>query len=348
MLFADLGADVVLIERPDDGASGVPMPRSIDLLCRGKRSIVIDLKAAAGRALALRLAARADILIEGFRPGVMERLGLGPDACLAGNPRLVYGRMTGWGQHGPLAERAGHDITYIALTGVLHAVGRAGGPPVPPLNLAGDFGGGALYLAVGLLAALVEARTSGRGQVVDAAIVDGAASLVTMFHGLLHAGAWTDRRGTNLLDSGCPWYDVYETLDHRWIAVGAIEPRFFAAFIEGLGLSAGELPGQWETGRWPEMRARLAARVRERTRDDWNAVFAGADACVAPVLSLSEAPRHPHARARASHITVDGIEQPAPAPRFSETPGGVRGGPPDRGAHSREVLDDWLGVEAGA
>ena len=338
MLLADLGADLVRIERPDGRGGDLPLPPEADLLNRGKRSIVVDLKQPAGLDVVLRLVGRADALIEGYRPGVMERLGLGPDVCLTRNPRLVYGRMTGWGQEGPLAPRAGHDIGYIGLAGALHMIGRRGGPPAVPLNVVGDFGGGALYLAVGVLAGMLEASRSGRGQVVDAAIVDGTASLLTVFHGLLAAGLWSEQRGVNLLDSGCPWYDAYETSDGLWMAVGSIEPRFYEALLVGLGLDAADLPGQWDRDRWPELRARLATRFRDRTRAEWERIFAGADACVAPVLSLSEAAVHEHARTREAFVEVEGIRQPSPAPRFSRTPGRVRRGPPRPGDHTDEVL----------
>jgi alpha-methylacyl-CoA racemase len=338
MLMADLGADVTRLERPEGGGTGFDLPPETDLVNRGKRSAIVDLKQPRGVGIVLRLLEGADALIEGYRPGVMERLQLGPDVCLARNPRLVYGRMTGWGQTGPLAERAGHDIDYIAVAGALHPIGRAGGPPVVPLNFVGDLGGGALYLAMGLLAALLETRRSGRGQIVDAAVVDGAASLTTLFHGLAHAGLWTDRRGANVLDGGCPWYDSYETQDGKWIAIGPIEPRFYATFLQQLGLDANTLPGQWDVARWAELREAFAARFRQHTRGEWEARLAGCDACVAPVLSFGEAADHPHARARETYLTIDGIAQPAPAPRFSRTPGQVRHGPPRPGEHTVEVL----------
>ena len=342
MLLADLGADVVRIERPGGGGAGLPLAYQFDLLNRGKRSVALELKTPEGLGAALRLIERADALIEGFRPGVMERLGLGPEPCFARNPRLVYGRMTGWGQEGPLAERAGHDIAYIALTGVLHAIGRPDGPPAIPLNLVGDFAGGSLYLAMGLLAGLVEARSSGRGQVVDAAIVDGVASLTAYVFGLMPPGLWRDRRGANVLDGGCPWYDVYETSDGGYMAVGPIEAKFYQEFVDRLGIAGPDLPGQWDLGRWRDLRARIAARFRERTRAEWELAFEGSDACVAPVLSFAETQAHPHVRARGTFVEVDGITQPVPAPRFSRTPSTVRHGPPAPGStRVEDVIEDW-------
>jgi alpha-methylacyl-CoA racemase len=339
MLLADLGADVVRVDRP--GGAAVPGGnRRFDLLGRGKRSIAVDLKHERGAAVVLDLAERADVLIEGYRPGVAERLGVGPEACLARNPTLVYGRMTGWGQDGPLAHAAGHDIAYIALTGTLHAIGRAGGPPQVPLNLLGDFAGGAMYLAVGVLAALREADRSGQGQVVDAAIVDGTAHLATMIFGMLAGGSWQDRRGTNLLDTGAPFYDVYETADGGHMAVGALEPRFYAELVRLLGI-ADEVPDRHDLARWPDLRAKLARAFATRTRDEWTTVFHGNDACVAPVLSMTEAPGHPHVAQRGIFRTVDRALQPAPAPRFSATPADVDTPPPMPGQHSRDILADW-------
>jgi alpha-methylacyl-CoA racemase len=344
MLLADLGADVVRVERP--GRSSWPADPQLDLLQRGKRSIVVDLKQPEGVEVVRRLAARADVLIEGYRPGVAERLGLGPEDLSRNNPRLVYGRMTGWGQDGPLADRAGHDIAYIALTGALHAMGRAGGPPQVPLNLVGDFGGGSLYLLLGVLSALWEAGRSGRGQVVDAAIVDGAASLMAMPFAFLGAGLWQDRRGANLLDTGAPFYDVYETADGGWMAVGPLEPQFYAAFVRLLGLAEdGDLPGQFDLRAWPELRRRFAEVFATRTRHEWTEVFTPSDACVAPVLSLAEAPMHPHLAARGTYVTRDGRTEPAPAPRFDRTPAALGDGPPVPGTHSRELLGE-LGLDA--
>jgi alpha-methylacyl-CoA racemase len=346
MMLADMGADVLLVDRPTDPGLGLDRERASDVMLRGRRSVTLDLKTRDGVAAALALAEKADALIEGFRPGVMERLGLGPDVLLGRNPRLVYGRMTGWGQDGPLAPRAGHDINYIALTGALHAIGRAGGPPVPPLNLVGDFGGGGMLLAFGIACALVEARGAGRGQVVDAAMVDGASLLAAMFAGLLATERWTEARGKNLLDSGAPWYDVYPTKDGGYVAIGAIEPKFYAELLERLGLAGEPLPAQHDRDRWPELRARFAAVFRSRTRDEWSRAFDGSDACFAPVLAFSEARRHPHAAARGGYVDVGGVPQPAPAPRFGRTPGAVSRPPPERGALGREALADWGFSEA--
>jgi alpha-methylacyl-CoA racemase len=308
---------------------------------RGKRSVTLDLKTPDATAAALDLARRADGLIEGFRPGVMERLGLGPDAAIARHPRLVYGRMTGWGQEGPLAPRAGHDINYISRVGVLAAIGRKDEAPVPPLNLVGDFGGGGMLLAFGMACALLEASRSGRGQVVDAAMVDGTSLLATMFHGLIAGQAWIEERGANLLDGAAPWYGVYETSDGLHVSVGAIEGRFYADLLERLGLAGEPLPPQHDRAGWTTLRRRFAAVFASRTRAHWEEVFRDADACVAPVLNFSEARRDPHALARGAFQAVDGIEQPAPAPRFSRTPGAVRGGPPERGQGGSQALLDW-------
>ena len=338
MLLADLGADVVRVDRPGGGVT--PVNHDNDLLNRGKRSIALDLKRDLGTAL--RLADRADVLIEGFRPGVAERLGIGPEVCLSRHPQLVYGRMTGWGQTGPRAHTAGHDITYIALTGALHAIGTAGGPPQIPLNLVGDFGGGALYLATGILAALWEARSSGVGQVVDAAIVDGAAHLMTMQWSLLAGGAWQDERGVNLLDSGAPFYRVYETADRRHIAVGPLEPRFFAEFMTRLGLGD-EADDYFDRARWPRLAELIAAAFATRTQREWADLFADSDGCVAPVLSMREAAADPHLRARGTFTEHGGVTQPAPAPRFSRTEATLSRPPAAPGAHTEEVLADWLG-----
>ncbi|GGQ41577.1 alpha-methylacyl-CoA racemase [Actinomadura coerulea] len=339
MLLADLGADVIRVDRAsavrDGQAAG-----GTDFTNRGKRSIAIDLKNERGREVVLRLVEKSDVLLEGFRPGVTERLGIGPDDCLARNPRLVYGRMTGWGQEGPLAHAAGHDVGYIAITGALHAIGRAGGPPQVPMNLLGDFAGGSMYLVTGVLAALLEARASGRGQVVDAAIVDGTAHLSTFIHGFLAGGIWEDRRGVNMLDTGAPWYDVYETSDGRHMAVGAIEPQFYAEFLRRLGLEGEDLPAQYDRDRWPAMRERFAAAFRTRTRDEWTEVFVPSDACVAPVLSLTEAAEHPFNTSREVFPELAGHRQPAPAPRFSRTPAETDGVPVLPGGQTRAVLDD--------
>ncbi|XTZ14529.1 CaiB/BaiF CoA transferase family protein [Micromonospora echinospora] len=340
MLLADLGADVVRIDRPEPGALSAGDPGR-DLLNRGKRSVVVDLKHPDGAEVVLGLADRAAIVIEGWRPGVAERLGIGPQAALERNPGLVYGRMTGWGQQGPLARAAGHDIGYIAVAGALHPIGRPGGPPQIPLNLVGDFGGGALYLVVGCLAALHVARTTGRGQVVDAAIVDGTAHLTTMFAGLLADGAWQPERGRNLLDGGAPFYDVYATADGGHMAVGALEPQFYAELLRVLGLADADLPAQHDVAGWPVLRARLAEVFAERTRDEWTELFEGTDACVAPVLSLAEAQRHPHLVARATFEEHFGVRQPAVAPRLSRTPGTIGGSPPAPGADTETVLTEW-------
>lgn len=341
MLLADLGADVLLVDRPTDPGLGFERERWSDVMLRGRRSVTLDLKSAAGIAAALDLAARADALIEGFRPGVLERMGLGPDVLFARNPKLVVGRMTGWGQDGPLAPRAGHDIDYVALSGALHAIGHAGTRPVPPLNLVGDFGGGGMLLGVGVLAALLEAQRSGTGQVVDAAMVEGAALLTTMFWGMAAAKQWSDRRGENVLDSGAPWYDTYETRDGRFVAIGAIEAKFYAEWLARLGLADEALPAQQDRAGWPVLRARFAAAIRTRTRDEWCSVFEGSDACFAPVLTFAEAKAHPHNVARRAHLAVAGVDQPAPAPRFSRTPAAVSRPPPERGALGREALADW-------
>ena len=344
MLLADMGADVLLVDRPGASGLGLKSERAYDVMLRGKRSVTLDLKSAAGTEAALELISRADALIEGFRPGVMERLGLGPDKALEKNPRLVYGRMTGWGQEGPLAPRAGHDINYIALAGVLHAFGRRGQAPVPPLNLVGDFGGGGMLLGFGVVCALLEARRSGRGQVIDAAMIDGAALLAAMFSGFLATGSWSEERGTNILDTGAPWYDVYETADGRYVAIGAIEEKFFAELAARLRLI--DLPAQHDRSRWPEMRRRLSETFKSKTRDEWCRVFEGSDACFAPVLSWSEARAHPHSRARGAFVHYSKVEQPAPAPRFSRTAAGVQRPPPERGQGGRQALADW-GFDAG-
>jgi len=334
-----MGADVLVIDRPGDAGLGLKRERWQDVMLRGKRSVTLDMKSPRGTEAALALIARADALIEGFRPGVMERLGVGPAEALKANPRLVYGRMTGWGQEGPLAPRAGHDINYIALSGILNAIGRRGEAPVPPLNLIGDFGGGGMLLGFGVVCALLEASRSGRGQVIDAAMVDGAALLAAMFAGFLAAGGWSEARGENILDSGAPWYDVYETADGKYVAIGAIEDKFFAELCARLRLS--DLPPQHERARWPEMRRRLVETFKRKTRDEWCRVFEGSDACFAPVLSWSEARTHEHSRARAAYAELAKVAQPAPAPRFSRTRPELRRAPPERGEGGREALADW-------
>jgi alpha-methylacyl-CoA racemase len=347
MLLADLGAEVIRVDRP--GGPPNPVPHANDVTSRGKRRIVVDLKHPRGAEVVLRLAARADALIEGYRPGVAERLGVGPADCLTRNPALVYGRMTGWGQDGPVAQTAGHDIAYIAVTGALHAIGRAGGPPQVPVNYLGDFGGGSMFLALGLVAALLSARSTGRGQVVDAAIVDGTALLQAMTYGLLADGSWTDARGVNRLDTGCPFYDVYQTADGRHMAVGALEPQFYATFVSVLFAPDGvpaDLPAQHDQDGWPTLRERFAARFAERSQQAWTKAFHGTDACVAPVRSLTEAPADPQLAARGTYVTVDGVVQPAPAPRFGDgTPGTPVGAlAPGRiaveGADTRAVLTE--------
>ncbi|MFO1293028.1 MAG: CaiB/BaiF CoA-transferase family protein [Rubrivivax sp.] len=347
MLLADLGADVARIDRLDASGLGVAMAPRHDVNARGRRSLAADLKSPAGREAVLRLVDRADVLIEGFRPGVTEKLGLGPSDCMARNPRLVYGRMTGFGQQGPLAQAAGHDLNYIALSGALHAIGAAGGAPVPPLNLVGDYGGGALYLAFGVLAAIFERQHSGRGQVVDAAMVDGAASLASMFFGLAAAGQWSAERGSNLLDGGAPFYGSYETADGRWVSLGALEPKFFAQLAAALELEPRFVARQYDRRLWPELRAAIAAAVRRRTRDEWCERLEGSDACFAPVLTFEEAAQHRHARARAAFVELDGVVQPAPAPRFDRTPAPPPRAAPAVGAHTEELLAE-AGYDAAA
>jgi alpha-methylacyl-CoA racemase len=339
MVLADLGADVVRVERPATGFD--PTGDHADHLLRNRRSVAADLKSEEGRALVLRLVGRADVLLEGFRPGVAERLGVGPQQCHEVNPGLVYGRMTGWGQDGPLAQQAGHDINYISLTGALHAIGRPGERPPVPLHLIGDFGGGSMFLVAGVLAALWERQGSGVGQVVDAAMVDGASVLAQMMWAFRGAGQWSDERGANLLDGGAPYYDTYTCADGRFIAVGALESKFYAAFLAGLGLAGEDLPGQHDRAGWPRLRARFTEVIVGRTRDEWAETFAGTDACVTPVLSFAEAVGHPHLAARETLISVRGVEQAAPAPRFSRTPAGKPSAPGAPGADTEAVLADW-------
>ena len=319
MLLADMGATVLRIDRPGGSDLGLQRPRRYDLLLRGRYSVEIDLKSPEGKALALRLVERADALIEGFRPGVTERLGLGPDDCLARNPRLVYGRVTGWGQDGPLAQAAGHDINYISLAGALHAFGRRDQPPTPPLNLLGDFAGGSLYLAFGLVCGLLETRNSGQGQVVDAAMIDGAASLMTAAVGAVAAGLSTHERGTNHLDTGAHFYNVYQCGDGKWISIAPIENKFYAELLRRLDFDPQELPPQMDRERWPEAQEKFALLFKTRTREEWCTILEGTDACFAPVLTTDEAPRHPHNAARRTYVEADGVVQPAPAPRFSRT-----------------------------
>jgi alpha-methylacyl-CoA racemase len=342
MMLAEMGATVLRIDRVVDGGLGIPLATRFELLKRSRHIIQLDLKHPQAVALTLHLIDQADALIEGFRPQVMERLGLGPDICLGRNPRLVFGRVTGWGQEGPLAHAAGHDLNYIALTGALHAIGRAGGPPTPPLNLIGDFGGGALYLVVGVLAAIIEARQSGKGQVVDAAMVDGASSLMTSIYGGKASGRLSGPRGTNVTDSGAYFYEVYECADGRYVSVAAIEAKFHAELLRLLEIDPSTMPPQMDRERWPEVKARLAERFRTRTRDEWCALLEGSDACFAPVLSMDEAPDHPHNRARAAFVELDGVRQPAPAPRFSRTQLAPPTPPEALGAADpRAVLAEW-------
>ena len=341
MLLADMGAEVTLIERRacDAGSGDSPAARRAEIVHRGKKSIALNLKSAEGPATAIRLATKADVLIEGFRPGVMERLGLGPQPCLAANPRLVYGRLSGWGQDGPLANVAGHDIDYIALSGALFHGGHDSAPPAAPPTLVGDLGGGAMLLATGILAALLHSRETGRGQVVDAAISDGTALLTSLLVGLQQQGRWSDRRAANLLDGGAHWYDCYECADGGFLAVGALEPGFYREFLDKCGLADDpSFESQFDPAAWPRQKEKLAALIRTRSRDEWMTRFAGSDACVAPVLNLSEARRHPHHVARGTYVSVEGVPQPAPAPRFGGTPGRVAGGPPRPGEHTVEIL----------
>lgn len=345
MLLADLGADVIRIDRSSNvnsmGAADPDTPPA-DLLARGRRSVAVDLKHPDGVATVLDLVAGADGLIEGFRPGVMERLGLGPDVCLARNPKLVYGRMTGWGQDGPYAHAAGHDINYIALAGALEPLGRAGQQPTPPINLVGDFGGGGMLLAFGICAALVEAGRSGEGQVIDAAMVDGAASLMTMTWSFKHMGIWTDERGTNMLDTGAHFYDTYETADGRYVSIGSIEPQFYAELLRLTGLDGDEdLPRQMDKSAWPALKEKLAGIFRSKTRDEWCQIMEHTDVCFAPVLAMDEAPQHPHIAERGTFVEVAGLVQPAPAPRFSRTPGAIERPPAHAGQHTDEVLADF-------
>jgi len=337
MLLADLGADIVRVDR----IAPEPVKFRSNILNRNRPSISLDLKHPDGKEAALKLVEGADALIEGFRPGVMERLGLGPDDCLARNPKIVYGRMTGWGQEGPLAMAAGHDINYIALTGALHSIGPKDGPPSPPLNVIGDFGGGALYLALGVVSAVLNARQTGKGQVLDVAMVDGAASLITAAYGLRSIGVWKDQRGSNTLDGGAYYYGAYETKDGKYISIASIEPQFHAELVERLGLKKEELPAQLDRDQWPAMRARLEALFRTRTRDEWCKVLEGTDVCFGPVLTLGEAPEHPHNKARNAFIEIDGVVQPGPAPRFSGTPLEIRMGPPEPGANTADTLAAW-------
>jgi alpha-methylacyl-CoA racemase len=341
MVLSDLGASVVRVDRRSEKGSGL----SSSVLNRGRRSIAVDLKHARGVELVLRLVEGADALIEGFRPGVMERLGLGPDVCWTRNERLVYGRMTGWGQSGPLAQAAGHDINYISLSGVLHSIGRPDSGPVPPLNLVGDFGGGGMLLALGVVAALFESQKSGRGQVVDCAMTEGSALLMAAIYGMRGAGMWTNDRGSNVLDTGAHFYDAYECADGKWISVGSIEPQFYSLLREKAGLAEHDFDNQWDRARWPLLKEKLRAVFKTKSRDEWCRIMEGSDVCFAPVLDLDEAPRHAHNAARSSFVEVAGVVQPAAAPRFSRTEVSVQGPPPKAGEHTDEVLAE-LGLAA--
>jgi len=344
MWLADMGAEVLRVERPGGiPAQSWPEP-AVDVVSRGRRCVCIDLKRSEGVALVLDLVQHADGLFEGNRPGVMERLGLGPDACLARNPRLVYGRMTGWGQDGPLAQAAGHDLNFIALAGALDLIGRQGQPPTPPVNLVGDYAGGGMVLAFGMVCALLECQRSGRGQVIDASIVDGAAMLTAVFHGIRHAGFLREERGTNIIDSGSHFYDAYETADGKYVSIASFEPHFYAELLRRLGLEGEDLP-QMDPSRWPELKARFAPLFKSKTRQQWCELLEGTDACFAPVLSLGEAPQHPHNQARGTFVEVAGVVQPRPAPRFSRTPAEIQRPPARPGEHTEEALRDW-GVSA--
>ena len=338
MLLSDMGADVVRIDRTT-GRKGIENPK--DVTGRGRRSIALNLKDPADIELALKLTDQAEGLIEGFRPGVMERLGLGPDVMHARNPKLVYGRMTGWGQHGTLAHAAGHDLNYIAVTGALGAMGRRGEPPAPPLNLVGDYGGGALYLALGLCAGIIHARATGEGQVIDCAMTDGAASLASMFYGMHSAGVWTDKRQDNMLDGGAHFYDTYECADDEYVSIGAIEPQFYALLLEKAELTDPDFQEQLNRAKWPVLKEKLAAVIKTKTRAEWCEIMEGTDICFAPVLSLAEAPSHPHNVARETFVEVDGVVQPGPAPRFSKTPSAIQGPAPGADQHRDAILSDW-------
>lgn len=337
MMLSDLGAEVVRIDR----RSALGQGSKFNVLNRGRRSVAVDLKNADGVAAVLRLVDQADALIEGFRPGVMERLGLGPDVCLKRNPKLVFGRMTGWGQEGPLAQAAGHDINYISLSGVLGAIGRCGERPVPPLNLVGDFGGGGMMLALGVTCALLEVQKSGKGQVVDAAMTDGSAALMAAIYGMKEMGGWGLDRGTNMLDSGAHFYDAYECADGKWISIGSIEPQFYALLLEKGEIEDSEFQGQMDREKWPELKAKTVALFKTKSREEWCEIMEGSDVCFAPILDLAEAPEHPHNKARKTFIEIDGVIQPAPTPRFSRTPNETPGPPPTVGQHTDEVLISW-------
>jgi len=346
MMLADMGAEVVRIDRASAVRGGDPAVPPVTVNDRGRRSVGVDLKSAEGLEVAMCLVERAEMVFEGFRPGVAERLGIGPEDCKARNPAIVYGRMTGWGQEGPYSQAAGHDINYIALAGALAHIGRDDSGPVPPLNLVGDFGGGGMYLAFGMVCALLEARSSGEGQVVDAAMVDGSASLMGMFHGMMATGFWDPDRGRNMLDTGAHYYDVYECSDGGWISIGSIEPKFYAELIDKLGLDPEEFADQHDRSRWPELKQRIADVVATRTRDEWDEILQGSDVCYAPVLNAQEAIEHPHNVERGTFVEVAGLVQPGPAPRLSRTPGEVRRPPAHPGQHTDEVLS-MVGYDTG-
>jgi len=341
MMLSDMGAEVVRIDRADRVRGGDPENPPKDILARGRRSVAVDLKNPEGIATVLAMIEKADVIIEGFRPGVMERLGLGPEICLARNPALVFGRMTGWGQEGPMAKAAGHDINYIALTGALHAIGRRDAAPTPPLNLVGDFGGGGMLLAYGVVCALLETARSGKGQVVDAAMVDGASALMGMIYAMKAMGVWQPDRGTNMLDTGAHFYDVYATKDSKYVSIGSIEPQFYALLLEHIGLAGEELPAQMDRGKWAELKVRVAEIFKTRTRDEWTEIMEGTDICYAPVLDLDEAPNHPHIKHRKTFVEAAGVVQPAPAPRFSRTAPELVRPPSFEGQHTAEVLADF-------
>ncbi len=341
MLLADLGADIIRVDRAQQVNPAVWERPNLEVMNRGRRSIGVDLKHPDGVETVLRLVEQADALIEGFRPGVTERLGLGPDVCLGRNPKLVYGRMTGWGQEGPMAQAARHDNNYNAQAGALGHFGRAGGKPTPPINLVGDFGGGGMFMALGIVSAVLEAQRSGRGQVVDVAMVDGAAVLMTMMWGMRAFGFWEESLGSNLLDTGAPFYDTYETADGKFVSLGSLEPQFYAELIEKLGLTDDDLSAQMDKSGWPNLQAKFTELFKTKTRDEWDAILLGSDACYAPVLTMSEAMGDAHMQARQTIIEMDGIPQPAPAPRFSVTPGAVQRSAPWPGQHTDEALRDW-------
>ncbi|GIU89384.1 MAG: alpha-methylacyl-CoA racemase [Acidimicrobiia bacterium] len=346
MLLSDMGADIVRIDRAQQVDPAMFERPNLEALYRGRRSIGVDLKKPEGVELVLRLVEQADALFEGYRPGVTERLGLGPDVCLARNPRLVYARMTGWGQDGPMAQAAGHDINYIALAGALAHFGRAGGKPTPPINLVGDFGGGGMFMAFGIVCGILEAQRSGQGQVIDVAMVDGTAVLMTMMWGLKALGFWDERLGVNVLDTGAPFYDTYETADGKFVSLGSLEPQFYAELLARLGIDQEDLPAQMDRAGWDRLRERFTELFKSRTRAEWDEVLGGTDACYAPVLTMSEAAEHEHIRARGTIVERDGVQQPAPAPRFSRTPGEISRPAPWPGQHTDEALADW-GVDAG-